>query len=132
MDVDKIKIAAEHIRQADAVLVTAGAGMGVDSGLPDFRGNEGFWKAYPPIAKLGIPFYEMANPKWFDTDPKIGWAFYGHRLNLYRKTIPHEGFTKLLDLATKKLEKYFVFTSNVDGQFQKAGFSDDRIEECHG
>ncbi len=132
MDVDKIKIAAEHIRQADAVLVTAGAGMGVDSGLPDFRGNEGFWKAYPPIAKLGIPFYEMANPKWFDTDPKIGWAFYGHRLNLYRETVPHEGFTKLLYLAAKKIEKYFVFTSNVDGQFQKAGFSDDRIEECHG
>jgi hypothetical protein len=27
---------------------------GVDSGLPDFRGKEGFWKAYPPMAKLGL------------------------------------------------------------------------------
>jgi len=26
--------------------------MGVDSGLPDFRGDEGFWRAYPPMAKL--------------------------------------------------------------------------------
>ncbi len=46
---DKIKIAREKIAQADAILITAGAGMGVDSGLPDFRGNEGFWKAYPII-----------------------------------------------------------------------------------
>ncbi|HQN18542.1 MAG TPA: Sir2 family NAD-dependent protein deacetylase, partial [Syntrophobacteraceae bacterium] len=36
------------LREADAVLITAGAGMGVDSGLPDFRGNQGFWNAYPP------------------------------------------------------------------------------------
>jgi DNA-binding MurR/RpiR family transcriptional regulator len=34
--------AADLIRQADSLIVAAGAGMGVDSGLPDFRGNEGF------------------------------------------------------------------------------------------
>lgn len=28
--------------------------MGVDSGLPDFRGTEGFWRAYPPMAKLNL------------------------------------------------------------------------------
>lgn len=39
--------AARLIAEADAVLITAGAGMGVDSGLPDFRGSEGFWRAYP-------------------------------------------------------------------------------------
>ena len=42
--------AAELIEQADAIVIAAGAGMGVDSGLPDFRGNEGFWKAYPALA----------------------------------------------------------------------------------
>src|SRR5262245_7510055 len=41
--------AATAIRDADALLIGAGAGMGVDSGLPDFRGNEGFWNAYPPF-----------------------------------------------------------------------------------
>lgn len=106
--------------------------MGVDSGLPDFRGNEGFWKAYPPIAKLGISFVEMADPHWFEANPPLAWGFYGHRLNLYRDTQPHEGFQLLLDIAEKKPGKYFVFTSNVDGQFQKAGFSEERIEECHG
>lgn len=124
--------AVEVLSNADALLITAGAGMGVDSGLPDFRGNRGFWKAYPPIEKLGICFADMANPIWFHRNPKLAWAFYGHRLELYRKTIPHKGFSQLLHIAQYKKKGYFVFTSNVDGQFQKAGYDDNRIDECHG
>ncbi|MCU0821796.1 MAG: NAD-dependent deacetylase [Spirochaetes bacterium] len=124
--------AALAVREANALLITAGAGMGVDSGLPDFRGKEGFWKAYPVVAKLGLSFSEMANPEWFLRDPKLAWAFYGHRLNLYRETNPHNGFAKLLSAAESKKAGYFVFTSNVDGHFQKSGFDKDRIEECHG
>lgn len=124
--------AAEAIRNADALLICAGAGMGVDSGLPDFRGNEGFWKAYPVVARLGLSFSEMANPAWFKEDPHLAWAFYGHRLQLYRETNPHAGFGRLLEWATHKPDGYFVFTSNVDGHFQKAGFDPERIVECHG
>jgi NAD-dependent SIR2 family protein deacetylase len=124
--------AAQAIEDADALLIAAGAGMGVDSGLPDFRGSEGFWKAYPVIAKLGLSFSQMANPSWFDTDPTLAWAFYGHRLNLYRSTLPHSGFQLLLKAAAQKSKGYFVFTSNVDGHFQKAGFAPERIVECHG
>lgn len=129
---EDIKKAALALKNADAVLITAGAGIGVDSGLPDFRGNKGFWKAYPPIAKLGLSFSEMASPRWFHSDPQLAWAFYGHRLNLYRKTEPHKGFTQLLEIAEQKIGGYFVFTSNVDGQFHKAGYRKDLIEECHG
>jgi NAD-dependent SIR2 family protein deacetylase len=127
-----IQQAAEAIQAADALVIAAGAGIGVDSGLPDFRGNEGFWKAYPVVARLGLSFAEMANPDWFESNPQLAWAFYGHRLNLYRQTKPHIGFRKLLDWATAKPAGYFVFTSNVDGHFQKAGFSPKQIEECHG
>jgi NAD-dependent SIR2 family protein deacetylase len=51
---------------------------------------------------------------------------------LYKKTTPHDGFKILLDLVKLKNDNYFVFTSNVDGQFQKAGFDIDKIMECHG
>ncbi|MFZ5518964.1 MAG: SIR2 family NAD-dependent protein deacylase [Candidatus Zhuqueibacterota bacterium] len=133
MDMDtQIDNAAIELQKADALLITAGAGIGVDSGLPDFRGNTGFWKAYPPMARLGISFHEMANPRWFDQDPTLAWGFYGHRLNLYRSTEPNAAFYQLKEIAEKKPAGYFIFTSNVDGQFQKAGFADDRIEECHG
>ncbi len=131
--IDKqIQQARTYIQEADTIIITAGSGMGVDSGLPDFRGNKGFWKAYPPMKNLGLGFQEIANPKWFDTDPKLAWAFYGHRLNLYRDTTPHEGFYLLLDFVQKKHNDYFIFTSNVDGQFQKAGFSHEKIVEIHG
>ncbi len=129
---ENILQAKQFIKEADAILITAGAGMGVDSGLPDFRGTEGFWKAYPPIEKLELSFSDMANPKWFDENPALAWAFYGHRLNLYRDTIPHDGFKMLLDLVKEKNDNYFIFTSNVDGQFQKAGFNKDKIYEVHG
>ncbi len=128
----RIAQAISAIESADAVMIAAGAGMGVDSGLPDFRGDEGFWRAYPPMKRLGISFVEMANPHWFSADPELAWGFYGHRLNLYRETLPHEGFNRLLEVAKKKEGGYFVFTSNVDGQFQKAGFDPERIKECHG
>ena len=124
--------AAAVIREADALLVAAGAGMGVDSGLPDFRGNEGFWNAYPPYRKLGVGFVQMANPQGFLHDPEFAWGFYGHRLNLYRATVPHPGFGTLLEIGQSKPGGYFVFTSNVDGQFHKAGFDEERIVECHG
>ncbi len=124
--------AAEAISQSEALIITAGAGMGVDSGLPDFRGNEGFWNAYPPYRNLGVSFVEMANPAWFYRDPSFAWGFYGHRRNLYRSTSPHNGFEILLRWGESKPAKYFVFTSNVDNQFQKAGFGSERIDECHG
>lgn len=125
------KEAAKKIKEARAILITAGAGIGVDSGLPDFRGNKGFWRAYPPYAKLNLGFTDMANPHWFKRDPKMAWGFYGHRLNLYRSTKPHKGFTIIFNWALLKKE-FFVFTSNVDGQFEKAGFPDSNVVECHG
>jgi len=127
---EQYQLAAEALISADALLIGAGAGIGVDSGLPDFRGPEGFWKAYPPFH--GRRFREISTPHWFQTDPQLAWGFFGHRLNLYRDAIPHEGFQILQRWSKRFSRGSFVFTSNVDGQFQKAGFSSDLIVECHG
>jgi NAD-dependent SIR2 family protein deacetylase len=127
-----LQLAAGWIADADALLLTAGAGMGVDSGMPDFRGTEGFWKAYPAFAKLGMSFVQLANPQWFESDPSLAWGFYGHRYNLYKKTSPHEGFAILKRWADNTRHGAFIYTSNVDGHFQKAGFDPLRVQECHG
>jgi NAD-dependent SIR2 family protein deacetylase len=129
---DEISRAARLIRNADGLLIAAGAGIGVDSGLPDFRGNEGFWRAYPPLAKARVEFVDIASPAAFRDDPVRAWGFYGHRLQLYRATVPHEGFAALLEIAAALRQGAFVFTSNVDGQFQKAGYDSQRIAEYHG
>lgn len=129
---DDYRRCAALIRAADGLLIAAGAGMGVDSGLPDFRGGQGFWRAYPALARVGMDFAGIADPDSFRHQPALAWGFYGHRLKLYRHTVPHDGFRLLQDIATRLEHGAFVFTSNVDGHFQKAGFTADRIHECHG
>ncbi|NMG44602.1 NAD-dependent deacetylase [Aromatoleum toluvorans] len=123
---------AAVLARADALLITAGAGMGVDSGLPDFRGDEGFWTAYPALSRSRTSFTAIANPAAFRADPERAWGFYGHRLRLYRETVPHEGFGLLREIADDMPWGAFVLTSNVDGQFQKAGFPASRVAEIHG
>ncbi len=86
---DDVQKAADIITGADCLVIASGAGMGVDSGLPDFRGNEGFWQAYPALAKAHLDFMEVASPQTFERDPLLAWGFYGHRLKLYRNIRPH-------------------------------------------
>jgi NAD-dependent SIR2 family protein deacetylase len=129
---DLLNQAAAAIAGADAILIGAGAGMGVDSGMPDFRGPQGFWRAYPPYERLGLNFIALANPRWFVDDPELAWGFYGHRMGLYRQTVPHEGFAILRRWADRMPHGGFVFTSNVDGHFQRAGFDPERVVEMHG
>ncbi|KAL4463106.1 hypothetical protein ABPG74_007107 [Tetrahymena malaccensis] len=123
------QLIAKRIQSANSLIITAGAGMGVDSGLPDFRGKEGFWKNYIPFRDK-FSFTECANPRFLEDHPNLFWGFYGHRLHLYRNTQPHKGFEILKSWSQNK--KSFVLTSNVDGHFQKAGFNEQIIYEVHG
>ncbi|MDY0107252.1 MAG: Sir2 family NAD-dependent protein deacetylase, partial [Giesbergeria sp.] len=129
---DKLAQAAQWIRAATSMVVAAGAGMGISSGLPDFRGDIGFWRAYPALGQSRLHFEDIASPRAFDQHPATAWGFYGHRLNLYRATTPHAGFGLLRGWSQRMPQGCFVFTSNVDGQFQKAGFPSARVYECHG
>lgn len=124
--------ALHWLREADALVVAAGAGMGVDSGLPDFRGDAGLWRAYPALGRARLAFTSIASPDAFRDRPHLAWGFYGHRLQLYRETVPHAGHAILRRWGERLTHGAFVYTSNVDGQFQKAGFDALRVAECHG
>ena len=102
MDPTTIEQAVAALRNADGLLITAGAGIGVDSGLPDFRGSAGFWRAYPALARARLHFQDIATPNSFTKTPHLAWGFYGHRLNLYRRTVPHAGFDLLRQLARRR------------------------------
>ena len=90
--------AAEKLAQSTLILIGAGAGMGRDSGLPDFRGNEGFWNNYPPYRNK-FDFYSCANPEFLVTNPHLFWGFYGSRSIMYREKKPHKGFHILKKLC---------------------------------
>lgn len=127
-----LETARAWLSEADGMLIAAGAGMSVPSSLPDFRALEGFWRTYPALQKQRLTFQDLANPIGFEEFPMLAWGFYGHRLALYREAEPHPGFQILRKWAKRMAHQAFVFTSNVDGQFQKAGFSPDCVAECYG
>lgn len=127
-----LKQAVAWLQDADGLLITAGAGMGTDAGLPDFRDGKGFWRAYPAVGREGMRFDEIASPEAFHETPRLAWGLYGRRLNMCRQAVPHAGYDILRRWAKALPLGAFVYTSNVDGHFARAGFAPDRIAESHG
>ncbi|NOR56606.1 MAG: NAD-dependent protein deacetylase [Sulfurovum sp.] len=123
--------ATEIINNAEVILVLAGAGMSADSNLPTYRDKEGFWNDYPPYREIKKDYVAMTSPHGFSSDPHFAWGFFAHQYKLYKNAVPHEGYTKLLDLLLSKKD-YFVVTTNVDGLFIKSGFAKKYLHEAHG
>jgi NAD-dependent SIR2 family protein deacetylase len=119
------------IRNAEAILVFAGAGMSADSNLPTYRDREGFWNDYPPYRELDKNYESMMSPHGFAIDPHFAWGFFAHQYRIYKNATPHEGYTKLSEMLQSKKD-YFVVTTNVDGLFLKSGFPEDHLHEAHG
>ena len=70
-DPASIAAAAGWAADAGALVIAAGAGIGVDSGLPDFRGDQGFWRAYPSLGARGLRFMSIASARSFETTPRL-------------------------------------------------------------
>jgi len=128
----QIEAAACAIHEAEVLLIAAGAGMSADSGIPVFRGDQEFWDSFPMKKMLGVDWGGLSNPNGFDDNPEILSGFYAFILDLYRKTTPHSGYKILKDITDAKPYLSFIFTSNVDGHFQRAGFNEMQIVECFG
>ena len=127
---EEIVRAAQAVSRADCVLIMVGAGMGVDSGLPDFRGNGGMYAQDGPFLSSGLDLLDIATTKALTERPRLAWGFQMRMFEMFRDAEPHAGHEVLLEWT--RARPYFVYTSNVDGQFQKAGFDPRRIVECHG
>lgn len=138
-DIDPFKIelnhlleaASEVINNAEAILISAGAGMSVDSNLPTYRDKEGFWNDYPLYKDIKKDYVAMASPYGFTSDSHFAWGFFAHQYKLYKNAVPHEGYYELLNLLNQTKD-YFVVTTNVDGLFLKTGFPLHHLHEAHG
>ena len=116
----------EAFERADAVVVLAGAGMGVDAGIPDFRGVSGVWTSEKDT------FIKFASGSAWDERPLEAWNFYVGRFLNYSNTPPHRGYYALRELLERLNLPYFVVTSNVDRHFAKSGWDTQKIYEIHG
>lgn len=126
---DRIKAAKTRLKDADAVVVGAGAGLSAAAGL-DYSGSE-FRKEFADyIEKYGFPDLYSSSFHEFKTEEER-WARWARHIDYIRfRPDAMALYKELYDLV--KTKNYFVITTNVDAQFRKAGFDRDRIFEVQG
>lgn len=109
--------------ECDGLILACGAGMSVDSGIPDYRGSDGRWTQAPHLLR-------KARPEHFRKDPAAAWGEYVRRWRDFTAAAPHEGYAAVLRLAKGRRWPVACYSSNVDGLAQRAGF--DVVHEVHG
>lgn len=126
---NKIKLAAEKLREADAIVIGAGAGLSAAAGL-DYSGD-GFKNEFADyIRKYHFPDLYSSSFYEFPTEEER-WARWARHIDYIRfRPDAMPLYTKLYDLV--KDSNYFVITTNVDAQFRKAGYNPDKIFEVQG
>lgn len=126
---DKIKTAREKLDAVDAVVIGAGAGLSAAAGL-DYSGP-GFKKEFADyIERYGFPDLYSSSFYEFPTEEER-WARWARHIDYARfRPGAFPLYRDLLELV--KDRNYFVITTNVDGQFRKAGFEADKIFEVQG
>jgi NAD-dependent deacetylase len=105
------------------VLVITGAGVSAESGIPTFRGKDGYWRNLDPI--------KLATPEAFERDPKLVWEWYRERRQCIRNAQPnaaHEAIVKLAEYA----DEFLLVTQNVDDLHQRAGLAKAEMVQIHG
>lgn len=117
----KISRAAGMIARSRRLVVTTGAGISKESGIPTFRDPDGLWSKYRPE--------DLASREAFLSDPKLVWGWYRERLRLARETEPNPAHHALVELE-KLLPRFLLVTQNVDNLHRRAGSRE--IVELHG
>jgi NAD-dependent deacetylase len=114
------QVAEALVRRRRGVAVT-GAGISVDSGIPDFRSPGGLWDRFDPM--------EYATIEAFRHDPHKVWQMLEQFDGILREAAPNPGHVALASLeAAGVLDG--VVTQNVDNLHQEAGST--RVVEFHG
>ena len=119
----------EEINTADALVIGAGAGLSTAAGFS--YGGERFEKNFSDFReKYG--FKDMYSGGFYPYEtPEELWAFWSRNIYLNRYSDVDNGTYKRLFQLVKDKD-YFVLTTNVDHQFQKAGFDKKRLFYTQG
>jgi NAD-dependent protein deacetylase/lipoamidase len=118
-----LEIAAVYPSYLVRVFVIRGAGVSAESGIPTFRGKDGYWRNLDPI--------KLATPEAFARDPELVWQWYRERRQRIRNAQPnaaHEAIAKLAQCADELL----LVTQNVDDLHERAGLAKAEMVQIHG
>jgi NAD-dependent deacetylase len=113
---------------AGPVVALTGAGISAESGIPTFRGKEGYWtvgsRVYQPM--------ELATHEAFSRMPDEVWRWYLYRRGVCRAAEPNPAHHALVAIERALADRFALVTQNVDGLHRRAGHADARMHEIHG
>ncbi len=110
-----------RLRSSRYLLVLTGAGVSAESGVPTFRGKDGYWRKFSP--------QELATMDAFEKNSELVWEWYEYRRGLIREVQPNPAHYAIKDLEDRFAE-FLLVTQNIDGLHQRAGSR--KIAELHG
>ena len=118
---DDVSTLAEWIAASPSTVFFGGAGVSTESGIPDFRGANGFY-----FQEREIPLETVLSIDFFERHPQAYWEWF-HKI--YRPVEPNGAHRALASLeAAGRLDA--VITQNIDGLHQRAGSR--AVWELHG
>jgi NAD-dependent deacetylase len=117
-----------HAPRSGLVVVLTGAGISAESGIPTFRGPEGYWR----IGSRNYRPMELATREAFDRMPEEVWRWYLYRRAVCRAAAPNPAHQALVAAAQRLGERFLLVTQNVDGLHRRAGNDAARLYEIHG
>jgi NAD-dependent SIR2 family protein deacetylase len=121
------------VAAADYVLVGAGAGLSTAGGL-NYQDPAFFKQIFPEMRDSGFQtVWEAVTHYWSEklVNPLEFWGYWARHIQRIRYELPvTEVYQALFNLVKNK--NYFVITTNVDGQFFKAGFDPTRLFHPQG
>ncbi|MBU2647626.1 RNA polymerase subunit sigma [bacterium] len=117
-----------HFRAAGSITVLTGAGISAESGIPTFRGPEGYWT----VGSQSYHPQKMATHAMFSKDPLAVWQWYCYRRAVCLQADPNPGHRALVEMERQLGERFTLITQNVDGLHLRAGNSPSRTYQIHG
>ena len=111
---------SQKLINSKKIVFVTGAGISQESGIPTFRGNDGYWRKYDPM--------KLATIDAFYDNPELVWEWYEDRRKNILAAKPNEGH-----FAISKMEEFkhvVVLTQNIDGLHQRSGSTN--VLELHG
>jgi len=105
------------------VLVLTGAGVSAESGIPTFRGKDGYWRNLNPA--------KLATPEAFAKDPGLVWEWYRERRQRIRSAQPNPAHAAIAKLA-QHAQEFLLVTQNVDDLHPRAGLPEEKMVQIHG
>ncbi len=110
------------------VVALTGAGISAESGIPTFRGKEGYWT----VGSTHHHPMEMATRTAFAAMPDEVWRWYLYRRSICRAADPNPGHHALVRLEQAWDDRFTLITQNVDGLHLRAGHQLSRTYQIHG